>query len=249
MQKCNCWSCFIPLISLDYRAMISVIIPTYNEAESIGPLVKYLKKHSNKDVVEIIVTDGGSIDNTIAAAVAASAIAKVSPEKGRAAQMNYGASIAKGTVFYFIHADTFPPPTFVSDIVEAVRQKFNFGRYRTRFNSNKLILKLNAFFTRFDLFVCYGGDQTLFITRELFETLHGFDINMRIMEDYDLTARAKKTGRYKIIQKDALISARKYDTNTWWKVQKANYTIVQMFKKGATQEEMVERYKEMLDYR
>ena len=66
------------------------------------------------------------------------------------------------------------------------------------------------------------------------------------MEDYDIVQRAKQKGRYKIIQKNAWVSARKYETNTWWQVQKANYLIVQMFKKGATEEAMVDRYKTLL---
>ncbi len=72
---------------------------------------------------------------------------------------------------------------------------------------------------------------------------------MRIMEDYEIVIRGKAKARYKIMQKDVLVSARKYDTNSWYKVQIANYTIVQLYKKGASQDEMVFRYKELLDYR
>jgi hypothetical protein len=69
------------------------------------------------------------------------------------------------------------------------------------------------------------------------------------MEDYEIVSRGKERARYKIMQKDVLISARKYETNTWFRVQRANYTIVQMYKKGASQEEMVLKYRELLDYR
>ena len=86
----------------------------------------------------------------------------------------------------------------------------------------------------------------MFIKRELFETLNGFDDSMRIMEDYDIVMRAKQKDKYGIILKDVLVSARKYETNNWWQVQKANFTIVQMFKKGASQEEMATKYKKML---
>lgn len=229
--------------------MISLIIPTYNEAETIYRLVTYLKQHAGPLIKEIIVSDAGSTDTTRQLATDAGATTIISPQKGRAAQMNYGASVATGDVLYFIHADTFPPPSFGSDISKAIVEGFNFGRYRTKFDSDKIILKLNAFFTRFDLFVCYGGDQTLFITRMLFDSVHGFDSNMQIMEDYDIAARAKAHGRYRILPKNVLVSARKYDVNTWWKVQKANYTIVQMFRDGASQDAMVGRYKEMLSYR
>ncbi|MCW3113274.1 MAG: glycosyl transferase [Segetibacter sp.] len=229
--------------------MISIVIPTYNEADNIARLVSYLVANSGKNVCEIIVSDGGSTDETINIAKLAGAKAVLSTNKGRAAQMNYGASLAHGDILYFIHADTFPPISFANDIEKAVSKGYAFGRYRTAFDSPKMILKINAFFTRFDWFVCYGGDQTLFMTKSLFNAINGFNEEMRIMEDYEIVTRAKEIGRYKIFSKAARVSARKYDTNSWLKVQWANKTIVQMYKNGATQQDMVNKYKEMLVYR
>ncbi|MEJ7680558.1 MAG: hypothetical protein WKG06_22435 [Segetibacter sp.] len=163
--------------------------------------------------------------------------------------MNFGASISAGDILYFIHADTFPPSSYVSDINNAIYKGYEIGRYRTKFDSPKSILKINAFFTCFDWFICYGGDQTLFITRKLFMKINGFNDDMRIMEDYDIVKRAKQLAKYKIFSKAALISARKYDANSWRKVQSANSTIVKMYKKGATQEDMINKYKQMLIYR
>lgn len=229
--------------------MISIIIPTYNEAKNITQLVQYLKKASKEKDEEIIVSDGGSADNTLQAVQYAGAKAVLSPKRSRAAQMNFGASVSAGDILYFIHADTFPPETFVSDIKQAIREGYEFGRYRTKFDSDKTILKVNAFFTRFDWFICYGGDQTLFVTKELFNKLNGFNNDMDIMEDYDIVKRAKQFSPYKIFSKSALISARKYDTNTWLQVQLANSQIAAMYKRGATQQELVDKYKEMLVYR
>jgi rSAM/selenodomain-associated transferase 2 len=228
---------------------ISIIIPTYNEADNIAKLVHYLNQHKTHHVVDIIVSDGGSTDSTLAQAEKAGAKAIISAGKGRAAQMNYGAQIAKGAIFYFVHADSFPPASFVKDIMDAVHNGYYLGRYRTRFDSNKTILKINAWFTRFDLFICMGGDQTLFIKRSLFEQCAGFKEDMRIMEEYDLCQRARLKGKYKIMKGSALISARKYETNSWLNVQLANYKVVQMYKKGAPQEALVKAYKEMLQYR
>ena len=228
--------------------MISIVIPTYNEAENIGPLVTYLSKNC-KGTCEVIISDGGSLDETMQVAEAAGARVFLSPARGMASQMNYGASIAKGDILYFIHADTFPPESFVGDIQKALHEGYDFGRYRTAFNSNKAVLKINAFFTRFDWFVCYGGDQTLFITKTLFNSIHGFNEHMRIMEDYDIVLRAKNFGWYKVLRKAAMVSARKYETNSWLTVQMANRKIIQMYKKGASQQDMVNKYKEMLVYR
>ncbi len=229
--------------------MISIIIPVYNEAESIGKLVSYLIQYKEDSVTEIIVVDAGSIDDTVMIAKNAGAITVISPQKGRAAQMNYGASVAKGDVLYFIHADTFPPISFSKDITNAVEKGFDLGRYRTKFDSHKWYLKINAWFTRFDWFVCMGGDQTFFITQELYKNSGGFKMDMFIMEEFEFVPRARKNARYKIFNKPALISARKYDTNSWWRVQMANKKIISMYKKGASQEDMVNTYKRMLNYR
>ena len=228
--------------------MLSIIIPTYNEQEKISALINYIKHNSFKGHTEIIICDGGSSDETIKEAANAGAITLRCPKKGRAAQMNYGASHANGDILYFIHADTFPPDSFVDDINEAIAAGYALGRYRTKFDSKKRVLKMNAFFTRFDLFMCYGGDQTLFIKRELFIAIKGFDETMLIMEDYEIISRAREKAKYRIMPKNALVSARKYDCNSWISVQKANYTIVQMYKKGASQTEMVDEYKKRLRY-
>ena len=229
--------------------MISIIIPTFNESPNIAKLIHYLIKHAYGNLAEIIVADGGSSDDTISIASTAGAKVVLSPSRGRSAQMNYGATLATRPILYFIHADTFPPPTYYRDIESAVKNGFSFGRYRTRFNSERQILKINAFFTRFDWFMCYGGDQTLFMTIQLFREIGGFNAKLSIMEDYEIIVRAKEKGKYKIFTSSALISARKYDTNTYLSVQRANYTIIQMYKKGASQQQMISRYKEMLDYR
>ncbi|MDZ4807492.1 MAG: TIGR04283 family arsenosugar biosynthesis glycosyltransferase [Bacteroidota bacterium] len=240
-------TCFRILLSLFMQ--ISIIIPVYNEAENIAKLVSYLMQHSNESITEIIVVDAGSTDHTIEVAKNAGATVFISTQKGRAAQMNHGASLAKGGILYFIHADTFPPTSFANDIKVAVEKGFDLGRYHTKFNSNKWYLNINGWFTRFDWFICMGGDQTIFVTRKLFEETGGYIASMRIMEEYEFAKRARVNHRYKIFSKRALVSARKYDTNSWWRVQMANMKILSMYKKGATQEDMVNTYKRMLDYR
>ncbi|GGI23824.1 TIGR04283 family arsenosugar biosynthesis glycosyltransferase [Pedobacter mendelii] len=228
---------------------VSIIIPVFNEAEHIGKLTKYLIRFGSNNLQEIIVVDGGSTDDTPLCAKQAGAISVVSPQKGRAAQMNFGASIAKGDLLYFVHADTLPPETYITDIIDAIEAGFDMGRYLSTYNSKSWLLKLNAFLSRLDTFGGMGGDQTLFITTKLFQQTGGFDGTMKIMEEFEFCARARKLGKYKIIKKPVLISARKYDTNGWFNVQKANYTIVRMYLNGASQESMALKYKEMLHYR
>ncbi|MBA3829340.1 MAG: TIGR04283 family arsenosugar biosynthesis glycosyltransferase [Taibaiella sp.] len=228
---------------------ISIIIPTYNEAENIAFLVAYLKSAAGGELAEIIVADGGSADSTVIKAVKAGAKAIVSPVKGRAGQMNCGAKNATGDVLYFVHADTRPPLSFYRDISEAVNNGCNCGSYRFKFDSNKFLLKINSFFTRFNFLFFRGGDQSIFVTNELFNKIGGFNDQMMIMEDYDFLEKIWTQGKFKLIPKATQVSARKYDTNSWLRVQLANLKIVKMFRKGASQQELVSTYRRMLNYR
>ncbi len=225
---------------------ISIIIPTYNEATTIAKLITYLKKYGGDTVKEILISDAESNDGTSEIAEQAGATVLISPQKGRAAQMNYGAANSNGDALYFVHADSFPPVSFASDIINAVQDGYDFGRYRTKFDSNKFLLKINSWFTRFNWFMCYGGDQTLFITRKLFEQSGGFKNELLIMEEYEFAERLIKKGRYKIFNATALVSARKYEGRSWLQVQLANRKAVKSFKKGLPQQQILDEYKTML---
>ena len=149
-----------------HQQTISVIIPTYNEAENIGKLIDCLSQNQYKTAIEIIVSDGGSTDETLTIAKAAGAKAILSPQKGQAAQMDFAARQAKGSVLYFVHADTKPPVTYFEDIKEALQQGYNLGRYLSKYDSKSWLLKLNATLSRLDFFAGMSDDQTLFIAVE-----------------------------------------------------------------------------------
>ena len=108
------------------------------------------------------------------------------------------------------------------------------------------MLRINAWFTRFNWFICYGGDQTLFITRKLFEQSGGFKNELLIMEEYEFAERLMKQGRYKIFNDTALVSARKYEGRNWLKVQLANRQAVKSYRKGLSQKQILDEYKMML---
>ncbi len=250
MQHLSRWhvaKCVILLqFHLLYGMTISIIIPTLNEAALIERLISFVQTYGGDAVLEIIVADGGSTDDTLTKAHHLGARVITVPQPGRAIQMNAGASLARGELLYFIHADTLPPASFAMDIQEAIRSGVAFGRYRTQFDSNRWLLKCNAFFTRFDWPVCYGGDQTLFISASFFSSLGGYDENLLIMEEYELTARAKRFGKYIVLPKAALVSARKYELNSWWRVQRANYLVVKMYQRGSSQQLLINRYQQLL---
>ena len=228
---------------------ISIIIPTFNEEENVKQVITYLLSIKQIENIEIIIADGGSTDKTLELANKLNVITTISPVKGRAGQMNHGVTFATGDIFYFIHADSRPPLSYFTDIKMALANGYNCGCYRSKFDSDSFLLRINAFFTRLNVLFCRGGDQTIFVTKELFEKVGPYKNEMLIMEDYDFLARIRKHGKFKLFNKATLFSARKYDENSWLRVQKANLKVVQMYKKGKSQQEMLETYKRMLNYR
>jgi rSAM/selenodomain-associated transferase 2 len=228
---------------------ISVIIPTWNEAASIGPLVRYVLGHGSDSIAEVIVVDGASDDDTLERATQAGAFTLNCPERCRAIQMNTGAKYATGEILYFIHADVKLIPSFAVDVMEAIREGYDSGCYRYAFDSTKYILRINGYFTRFEGLMCRGGDQTLFVTRSAFDGLDGFDGNFSIMEDYDFISRLRKKYRFKIIPKNVIVSARKYETNSWLRVQLANLSVFIMYFLRRPPRKMQLFYKRVLRYR
>lgn len=233
--------------ALSLRMQITVIIPVLNEALHIGSLLRYLQKHGHGALNDILVVDGGSTDNTVRIATESGAKVLHCSTASRAAQMNMGARAAQGDILYFVHADTLPPDTYVADIHSAIESGYKMGCYRYRFDSMRFLLKVNAFFNRFNWLWCQGGDKTYFIRREIFFQLGCYDEYYTIMEEYDFLRRAmQKNYPLRIIPKYAIASARKYETNGWFRVQYANATLYRMFRKGATPADMKRVYKGLL---
>ncbi len=229
---------------------ISVIVPAYNEEERIPRLIDRVLRYGREALAEVIVADGQSNDATCTVADKAGARVLNSPRRGRAAQMNFGASFASGDILYFVHADTLPHPDFAMDIIHAIRQGYDMGCYRFVFDNGKWLLKINEWFTRLPFLWCRGGDQTLFVKKEIFDSLEGYRDDHLIMEDYEFIQRASKNAcRFHIIPKNVIVSARKYDTNAYLRVLWANFTIMRMWRRAASQEAMIKRYKDMLNYR
>jgi rSAM/selenodomain-associated transferase 2 len=229
--------------------MLSIIIPTYNEAAIIRKTIAFLQHNLENKNVEIIVSDGGSTDQTIEIAESSGVNVVLSPVKGRAGQMNHGVKNAKGNVYFFLHADSEPTASIFDVISRAIDEGYDCGSFRTQFDSSNLLLKINAFFTRFNYLFFRGGDQGVFVSKKLWDDIGGYKEEMVIMEDYEYIARLWKLGAFILIPKVTLISARKYDENSWLTVQLANLKVVRMYKNGASQMAMIAKYKELLRYR
>jgi rSAM/selenodomain-associated transferase 2 len=227
---------------------LSVIIPTLNEAENIKELIPFLKKQGGDFISEIIVVDGGSKDSTCIIAENLGARVLKSDTASRAVQMNLGAHHATANTLYFVHADTRPLGSFAIDLQKALIKGYKAGCYRYRFDSESFLLRLNSWFTRFNGLFSGGGDQTLFITRDFFDKLGGFDPKFCLMEDFELVKRIKKKTKFYIIPKTMTVSARKYRGNSWLRVQLANLYVFTLFHFGVAPEKLKYSYSILLHH-
>lgn len=240
--------------------MLSIIIPVLNEAEGIGKLLNCLiESLSGENMVEIFLVDGGSSDQTVQIVTdfietyskknkiqnrdSLFDIQLIASQRGRAKQMNRGAQCASGEILYFLHADSFPPKNFDRLIVSEVKSGNPAGCFRMKFNCKHWWLQLAGWLTKFKWQGCRGGDQSQFITKELFNDIGGFDENYIIYEDNILIDELYKRKKFVIIPQSLLTSARRYNEHGVWRLQ-YHFWIIHLKKfLGADAEELYIYYK------
>jgi rSAM/selenodomain-associated transferase 2 len=229
--------------------LLSIIIPVFNEQENLTKRLSFLNEHANKFPIEIIVSI--SPETTDNSEKICKEYDKVniffSPKKGRAFQMNYGASKAKGEVVVFLHADVQLPKDFYSQITTSITKGFKAGFFAYKFDIETTLLNINSKLTTKDGLFAGGGDQCQFFTKKLFEEVNGYDEKYCIMEDFKMidTLR-KKNIKYTIIQSKATVSARKYDNNSWLKVNLVNGYVFLKYKLGFSPINLRKSYENLL---
>lgn len=196
------------LAALDESRRVSVIIPTWNEAENLAHLLPRLTAARPH---EILVADGDSSDDS--AMVADSLGAKVvRAARGRARQMNAAASVATGEFLLFLHADTDPPEHFPALVAATLAQPmvaagaFRFA-LRERVFGGTMIEKGVALRCAFRQLPY--GDQGLFMRRALFASLGGFR-DLPMLEDLEMVRRLRALGRIAITPEAARTSSRRW---------------------------------------
>ena len=217
---------------------VSVIIPTLNEGSRIRSLVEFLLQYSGPDLCEILVIDAPTSSDICADKLQDLPRVKyfVASQTSRAIQLNEGANIAQGNILYFIHADVLPPKNFDCHITTAISTGTDYGYFSYQFDSNRPLLRLNAYTTRYEGIFTGGGDQTFFIRKTLFESMNGFRNDLVIMEDFDLYWRLRKTkANFEILSPRVTVSARKYNHNSYLKVNLVNLCTFTLFRMGFCQ--------------
>ena len=190
---------------------LSIIIPFFNEAASIGAALEQLQPLRRRGA-EVIVIDGGSSDDSVARAEPL-ADRTLSAPRGRATQMNAGAVIARGNLLLFLHADCALPrdaDRLILDGIAANNRRW--GRFDVRLAGTHPLLRVVAFMMnrRSRLTGIATGDQGLFVTRDLFFAVGGFPL-MPLMEDIALSRMLKSHGAPLCLRERIVASARRWE--------------------------------------
>lgn len=226
---------------------ISVIIPVKNEALVITNVIQHLKKSANNPTFgEIILVDGNSTDQTVALAQKEHVKIILAPISGRANQMNEGAKHAQFEILYFLHADCYPPQNWDLLILNSISTKSKAGCFRLRFDDTHPLLRAYAWFTQFDFRFVRYGDQSLFVTKQLFSQIGGFKNDHIVMEDNEIVYRLKKITSFKLHSNTIITSARKYRNNGIIRLQLIFGLIYYGYQLGVSQTVLVDLYKELI---
>lgn len=184
----------------------SIIIPALNEQEGIKNCLSALQPY--RDQAEIILVDGGSLDNTLA--IASPLVDKVlTGAKGRARQMNVGAKAATGDLLIFLHSDTYLP----DHALTLINDSAVWGRFDIRLTGSHWLLPLISQLMnwRSRLTGIATGDQAIFVKKAMFDAVNGY-ADIALMEDIDLSRRLKKITPPLCLSAKVQSSARRWQT-------------------------------------
>ncbi|MHB1219888.1 MAG: TIGR04283 family arsenosugar biosynthesis glycosyltransferase [Alphaproteobacteria bacterium] len=195
-------------------SQLSVVIPVLNAARTLPACLAALSRWPD---VEILVSDGGSSDDSTVVAVQNGArIVAGSP--GRGAQLARGAAVATGDWLLFLHADTVldqvgtrAAQEFIADPANARRAAY----FRLALDdADPRARRIERFAAwRCRAWALPYGDQGLLISRAFHDSLGGYR-PLPLMEDVDLVRRI---GRARLVMLDgtAVTSAARYRRDGW----------------------------------
>jgi len=223
--------------------MISIIIPVLNEANNILQVLQPLQKHRGKNI-EIVVVDGGSVDNTLELIGPYSDIVEIA-EKGRSSQMNVGAKAACGDIYIFLHADTFLP----NDFVECIEKAFSgscssWGRFDISLSGSALSLRIIEFFIncRSRLTGIATGDQAIFIRAQVFHEFGGYQ-DIPLMEDVAISKTLKQKTPPLCLKDKVLTSSRRWEEFGIWRTVFLMWQLRLAYFFGVDPHHLVSKYK------
>ena len=217
--------------------LLSVVVPVYRDAEALERT--------------LAATDFSGVELIICATADDSAVSLlrlahphanwVEAPRGRAAQMNAGAAVARGQWIVFLHADTRLPSGWTQAIDAAtVDPRVNAGCFRFALDSPSPMARLIELGVgaRVALLGLPYGDQAIFVRREAFEALNGY-ADLPIMEDVDLVRRLGRQGRMFRSALPAITSARRWERDGWIRRTARHIALIALYFCGVPPDRLV----------
>jgi rSAM/selenodomain-associated transferase 2 len=221
---------------------LSIIMPVLDEGEGIAVALDALADLRVLGT-EVIVVDGGSRDATVQRA-RLRADHVISSARGRAVQMNAGATKASGDVLLFLHADTRLPPAADHVVLDGLaRSGRAWGRFDIRIAGDHPFLAVVGWLmsVRSRLTGIATGDQAIFVRRDAFQAVGGFE-QIPLMEDIALSKRLKRISRPHCVAERVVTSGRRWERDgvlatilLMWRLRLAYFL-------GADPNELARRY-------
>lgn len=180
---------------------ISVVVASYNAESTIRRALASVSNQSFKDW-ECVVVDGLSKDSTVAIA---NEFAECDPrfrvyserDKGIYDAFNKGWKYAKGEWIYYLGCDDELYPDGLKHLSECTEGvDFVYGGIARRYASGKIKESLPGYMERCMPYSIAASHQAILMKRSLIGNLGGFDLNYKILADYDLINRAWYEGMH-----------------------------------------------------
>lgn len=206
----------------DTDVFIALIIPAFNEP-LLGAAVQRLGALKPNEVIVVHTGDPVSLES-LRNSPMLSGVRVLQAPRGRALQMNHGATFATADVLLFLHADTELPPHGLDAVRGAIRGGALWGFFSVRIAGRHPLLRVveRMMNLRSRLSGVATGDQAIFVRRDVFELLGGY-ARIELMEDIELCTRLKWFGPPAWLRAAVVTSSRR------WEMHGVVRTIVRMW--------------------
>jgi glycosyltransferase involved in cell wall biosynthesis len=172
-------------------SLVSVIIPTKNSGDTLEKCLKSIRGQTYSSI-EIIVVDCFSGDKTRKIAEDYGATICESTAK-RSQARNIGAQKAMGDLFFFVDSDMELLPSVVAECIKKIRERYDGVIVPEVSVGEGFWAECKALEK-----ACYVGDDTIeaarLFTKNVFESICGYDSELEAGEDWDLSQRTTKAG-------------------------------------------------------